>query len=329
MADQYADLRSVFKGLVVDYSPPAEQIAEARSRLHKEIAGERSTRRPQRLWRVPVAAVAAVVVAFVVITSILPWGRAPADAYLLEIAQATRVLPATELPDGAYLYTESGGLVLGGSTVPEGYEFEDVVYLISLQTESWIQGGFQLLRTTLDDPVFFDEKAERVFYEAGLAEIAGFGESVETAHDGFAPPADPAQWSADVDTLRSQLEAEAELAQNGLPLEQRILDVAFDLLLPESQASPTQRATVIEAVASLDVETAKLVDGNVTVSVSYRDEYYGSVVEIWTLDEAGYLVGTTLVTLDGSSDGAIPAGTAFTDITWSVPAIVAEAGLIP
>ncbi len=330
MADQHSDLLRAFEGLVADHQPSPVQVDAARIRLRQEIAAEREPQRiPTTPWRARVVAAVAVVIAFVVATSVLPWGRSTADAYLLEIAEATRVLPATELPEGAYLYTESNGIVSAGSTVPEGYELEEIFYLTPLRIQSWIQGDFQLMRETVGEPIFFDEAMERVFYESGLAAFERSGEPVETAHEGYAPPEDPAQWSTDVDALRGQLEAVAELAQNGLPLEQRIVNVAFGLLLPETQASPAQRAAVIEVVASLDVETEKLADGNVSLSISYEDEYYGAVIESWTIDGSGYLVGATLVTLNGPIDGSLPAGTAFSDIVWSTPQVAEEAGLVP
>jgi hypothetical protein len=330
MADQHADLKQAFAGLLADHTPSSAQTESARLSLRTAIAAEEaSTRRGRHRWIVRVAAATALLVA--VSMAVVTLSRTPiaADVYLVEVAEATRVLPADELPEGFYLYTDSNSLVTRFEEAEVGGEFVLLEFLAPRRTQTWEQDEYRLLRETVGTPVFFDPEIEAAYYQAGLDAADRVGETFDTAFEGHLDKADPNDWSTDPDELLSQLMLGAERSQAPEPLDVRIIGEAEDIMEPGVLAPPDLRAAIIEVIATLDVETTKAPNGDVVAAITYGDPFYGTVERTWTFDASGYLVRIQYRTLTGFEDGGVPPDTLFVDIEWSRPAFVPEAGVEP
>lgn len=332
MADQNLELRRAFDGLVAEYVPGVEQVDAARLRFQAVVQVEQhASRRSGRTWSLRIAAVAALVVAIAVVSNVLPVARPTANAFLVEIAEATRVLPDdTSFPAGGYLYTDTTNTVVTPSSEIPGQQGEVAfVYVLPVRTQSWQQGEFLLNRITVGTPIFFDPSTEENYYQSGFDELDRVGETYDVPQDGFVDPENTSLWSTDPAELRDQLEAAAESSHASSSLDRRIIDVAEDLLRPAVLAPPQLRAALIEVIAGLNVDVDRIPDGNVLASVEYDDEFYGTVAYTLTFNPDGYLVKSTEVTLSGSVDGSIPPNTTYVEVELAPPLFVDQPGEIP
>jgi hypothetical protein len=328
MADEHMDLKTAFEGLVLDQAPTTEQIDAARLRLNAVIAAEASVeRRAPGRWIMRVAAAAAVLLAVVLATVTLTRTPITADANLIEIAEATRVLAADELPDGFYLYTDYEMITESVNEIVVDEEVVFIQFLSARRLQTWVQDDYQLTRESKGIPTFFDADMEELYYESGMSDLDRVGETFDLAMEGRLEREDPDLWSTDPDELEEQLMAAALRSQTAAPLDIRLIEVAESLMSPQVLAPPQLRAAIIEVIATLDVETTKGANGEVLVSVTFDEDYAGTVVATWTFDADGYLTHLQRQTLTGF--GTFPPGTTYLDVTWSRPAFVAEAGVEP
>lgn len=321
-------LNHIFDDVVPAISPTSEQTAAARSRLVAVMSDEHAQRRSTKRQLVPALA-AAVAALVVVVTAVAPWNRVPAEAFLGELAEATRSITPQELPEGSYYYVARNELVSADNAAMVGDELIAVDYLLPISTEIWWQGDTERRETTTGTPVFFDTEMETFYYANELDRIDFVGETRTYFLEGVENRIDPDEWSTDPDTLSAQIRDAAETDTPELPRQAAMLRIAERLLNPLDNPPPPLRAAILDVLSELDLDQERLDNGHVTVSVTYDDSGFGTVRERLTFDNAGYLTEVELTTLTGANDTALPPGTVFQRLTQTPPHIVPEAGLRP
>jgi hypothetical protein len=328
MEQQRDPLRGVFDNLVNMRQPTAAQTESARLKLVAVIQPQPARSRPR--FRRTIPAIAVVVAALAIaLVAVAPWNRSPAEAFLGEIAEAARVIPPQELPEGAYVYFTTDQLVLTGVDVPIPDSEVDIDYLLPQRIETWWQDGTEQTTTTVGRPIFFSPEDEATYYDNGLDKNDAVGESRTLTLTGIVNEAGETDWSTDPDRLRIQMRDAAEADHFQAPLDVRTVDLAAEILDPRLVAPPALRAAVLDVLATLDLDQRQLDGGGVSASVTYEDHYYGTAILELIFDGEGHLVGRRETTTTGSIDGVVPPGTTTTDITYSPPAIVSAPGIRP
>lgn len=326
MGDQHDELRHLLDDFVDDHTPSAAQARAAKDRLLAEIEAESAAGpRPRLVARIAVAA--AVVVA--VLIALVPLTRAPAQAALAELAEATRDLPAEELPPGRYIYVATDQVFLGSAVVQLAEGRVGVEYLLPSTVEAWWQTDTVQLTTTVGEPVFFDPAVEAAYYAAGLDTGDQVGQTRTETFTGVSNQLDPTRWSTDPEILTEQLQQAAENNPRSLPIEVEILELAYQLLEPQLLAPPQLRAAIIEVIASLDLEQTRLPDGQVTAAITYQRPAFGTVTLTLTFDPAGHLIKREAVTTTGLAAAEIPPDTTYELVEQTPPAIVNDPGTRP
>jgi len=322
-------LREVFSGLVDAPSPTSDQAESARIALRVAMGGRGVDRRRWAPRRLVPAAIAAVLALVVVLTAVVPWNRDQAEAYLAELAEATRSITPQDLPQGSYVYVASEQLVSADAAAPVGDEYTYVQFLLPSSIEAWWQGDTVRLETTVGRPVFFDSESEEFYYSNGLDVADSVGETRVDVFEGVANQIDPQAWSTDPDELALQMRRAAEDDPAEVPVEVKMLELAEELLAPHLLATPALRAALMDVLGTLGLDQTQLEDGRVAASVTYERIGFGTVTTELVFDGRGYLVERSSVTITGDERSGLPPGTVYNLLTQSPPAIVAEPGIRP
>jgi len=305
--------------------PPPAGVRRVRAReqldaaIDAEVAQDRP---PTRRRRGVVAATAVAVVAVAAVAYLAVGSRAPASA-LQELAEAARQVDPIEVPPGAFAYTRSEHVVLVGGPGDQfpGVEEELVAYLLPTTRESWIRDdGYVQLVTDTHPPAFFDPRVEAAYFEAGLDRLDGVGETVTTVFGEVTDPFPGIAWPTDRDKLEALMEELIPDEAGQPPREVQLLELAA-AILRERIVEPTVRATLVEVLATLDLEV-KSTDDAVTVTVTY--DQGGQLRYSVTFDNEANLITETTILLDASDEPYIPAGTAIRHSAYTPPVIVPD-----
>lgn len=321
--------REILRGLTVPSEPTDEQKAKARAALHQAYRSEEARRRPRRRWRPSIgwaaAAVAAAVAAVVVIT--VPGSTPAVDANLAEIARVARTLTAEELPAGAYVYVRSESTVLVATSFEE--DGPAAFYLLPTTVDEWVRGTAHEQLVTVGSPTFFNPAHEEEYYASGQAAADRVGETYVERLGDAANIEDISRWSADVDVLRDQLDAELSLGGgDGLADQVRSFEAIVQLMGPDLNAPPELRAALIEVLATLDI-TTEMVGDSVRVTLQSDEVGRGLVRRELDIDTEGFMVRTAVTVVEPSSEFPVPAGTVISLESFSRPSIVDGPGVFP
>ncbi len=321
--------REILRGSATPSEPSDEQMAEARAALHQAYRSEEARSRPRRGWRPSIgwaaAAIAAVVVAVVVIT--VPSSTPAVDANLAQIARVARTLTAEELPAGAYVYAHSESTVFLATSI--GEIESDVFYLLPTTLDTWTRNNAQERQVTVGTPTFFSAAEEETYYASGEDLVDRVGETFTERLADIANVEDISKWSADVDELREQLEAELSLGGGeGLADQVRGFEMIVQLMMPDLNAPPELRAALLEVLATLDITTEMRGD-SVRVSLEAHESGLGLVLRELDLDSEGFIVRAAVTVLEPARQFDVPAGTVISLDTFSRPSVVDGPGVFP
>lgn len=291
--------------------PTPGEIERARARLTVAIQAEKqATRRrtPRRRYLMRLVAAVAVAVATVVLVPVAV--RQPAEAALIEIAQAARQAQPVDVPDGSFIYAESTGFNLVGR---EGDEFGlpggSVAYLLPRTRRVWRSPDHQFVRleTTHGEPRFFDPAHEAAYYQLGLDRTDNIGKTIREEFTEIADPVDEIQWPTNPNDLRQTMD---EYLGSATPAPAELVDLAVNILR-ERSPSPPLRAAVLELLADLPVDLIRQDDHTTTIGVTNNGRH-----QTYTLSLDGQLRAETATLIDGDPSSGIPPGTQTTDIEY-------------
>lgn len=296
--------------------PTSGEIERAQHRLEAVIEAEKAARRrEQTRKRLPwMAAAAALTVAVAVMVPFL--ARNPAEAALIEIAQAAREAAAVDVPQGSFIYAESTGFNLVGREAEEfGLESGSVSYLLPRTRRVWKspKDEFVMLEVSYERPTFFNPQAETAYYRMGLDQNDQVGQTVRQQFAGVIDPVDEIKWPSNRDHLlaamRSYLGAET-------PTKAELANLAINLLR-ERNPSPQLRAAILEVLADLPVDLVQEDGEAITIGVTDTGRN-----QTFTLSRTGQLQAETTVLINGDPQSEIAPGTVTTRIEYQPIEIV-------
>lgn len=304
--------------------PTDEDRQLAWSRLAEAIDAEQQEKlRARRPWRRTAWAAAFVVVLvgfFVGFQAIAP---SPTEAAMEEIASVAEAADPLRVPPQQFLYTRSQSTAI--SVVPAealedvAFDKEFLVYLLPVVRETWFgEEGVVQIRTTNLEPVFFSQRDEDAYYNAGLDEGDNIG---ETTSQTVTQPDDLDQWPTDLAALDNAISNSARTDRD-LPATVEYLDVALDLL-SEVFAPPQLRAATLRLIGQLPdlAVRGESEDGTVTLSIEYTSDGIATAFA-FTVDPSGYLLKEETVLLEGDLRHGIPGQTAIAEIDYGRPITV-------
>ena len=195
-------------------------------------------------------------------------------------------------------------------------EHDSLFYLLPYSRESWSgdQGTVRLQDTT-HQPRFFSAADEAAYFAAGLDEGDHIGETIVITQPDTNRALDE-DWPTDPGQLETAIRS--QVGDDEIAVLNECLVLLREPLLPSEL-----RAAVLQVVAGLDLELVdENSDGGGTFSVDYELEGLGPRSYTFSLNATGYLTFEELVAIDGYPDQGVPAGTAESIATYSVPVLV-------
>lgn len=290
-------------------TPSPEDEAAAFARLQSAIGEEQGRvvrRRDARRWGIAAVATVAVVIAGVG-TLVQP---RPAEAVLMELAEAARDATPLDIPAGSFFYVQSQRIDLGARPGSEfGLDRAEVGFLLPTTREVWRnpEARFIQIRTTVGTPQFFDSDVEAAYYALGLDQSDRVGETYVQQLTDAADEYVETDWPTQPDQLRQVMETAVASSGDELPLEARLLGFAANLLR-ETNPSPQLRAAILQVLADLPLELEdQQLDGSITIGVTYRNPLltHHSI----TLSPEGQLLAETTTLLEADQLLGIPEST--------------------
>ena len=312
-------LRDLIGDLGSAPEPTAEQRNASREALHAAMAAES---RPQRIWRRrPALGWATAVATAAVVTGVLvlPGSTPTVDANLVEIARAARAVPASQLPDGAFIYFQTEERIRNHNETAAG---EMVRYWLTTLTDHWVSGTSQAERRTVLSPEFDTEADSIMYFASNLPESDRVGETTSQQFTDITEQVNIASLSTDPATLRKQILD--ELRQNPDFTEEDEAAIAghvAQILSPRFNAPPDLRAALIEILGSLDVETTMMGIDGVRVTLVYREDGILDWQQDYELDSNGFLRRDRLILLGHATGIDVELGLKG-DIRYSPPEVV-------
>lgn len=297
--------------------PTPDAVQRAQSRLEAAIAAEKAARpriNARRRLASGIAAAIALGVAAVVVGSFLV--RDPAEAALMEIAEAARQATSLEVPQGSFIFAESTGFDLVGREANEfGLPGESVSYLLPRTRRVWKSPDdeFVMLEVTYGRPTFFDPAAEAAYYEMGLNEADQVGETVREQFTGVIDPVDEIDWPNNPESLLAEM---TRYLGTDPPSTAELVNLAVNLLR-ERNPSPQLRAATLEVLADLPVDVIEQENDRVTIGVVEAGRMQG-----FTFSRIGWLLAETNTLIDGEPQSGIPPGTVTADIQYQPVEVV-------
>lgn len=290
----------------------------AEDRLRAAIEAEKATKQGRSWW--PWVAAAAVFVGlFVAVQTFRP---TPTEAAMEEIATVVETIDPAQVGDQQFLYTEGANIAL--SVLPgdmlEGvsYEGEYFVYRLPNFRQTWHgNDGVVQLATTNQEPVFFTEEDEDLYYEAALDELDNIGETVtDTIQDD--PNLD--QWPTDPSELDAAIREQLP-PDTGRPESVEYLDIALDLIR-EVYTPPGLRAAVLTVIGRIDeLQVVEQDESTATFAIGYEDRGLDTR-QTFTISRRGELLAEQTLLLEPDPELDIPADTALFEATYSTPEVV-------
>jgi hypothetical protein len=301
--------------------PTSEQVAAARARLQRAITAEQNADKRLRVgwnWR----AVAAITVAAVLVGVAIPLlTTSPAQAALVEIAQAARQATPLDVPSGSYIAATSERVDIGIRPGEDfGLDQESVAYLLPTTRRVWRQPieQFVLIQTTVGEPTFFDSSHERAYYAAGLDAADQIGKTIVEQFADVTDPIIETDWPINSHDL---LQAMEEFIGESGEVQSSPADIfllAADLLR-ETNPPPELRAAVLEVLSDLPLDVEH--HGQLSTTVSLIDSDRQLTME---LSHVGALIAETITLVNEDPEHGIPAGTVLTDVHYHLPEVVDE-----
>lgn len=295
--------------------PTRQERDAAERRLRTAIANElkRSARlRALSRWVPTVAVMGTIVLALSTIR------QTPAQAVLIEIAEAARRAEPLEVPAGEFLYVQSETTELA---VRPGSDFdleiESVGYLRIGTREVWRNEDEQFLQiqTTIRQTTFFDEAAAAAYVDLGLDQIDGVGETRTEQFTGVVDELVETQWPTDAAELQAVMEEAIANSDDGRPQNAQILDLAADLVR-ETNPSPALRAALLEVLSRFGFGIVRSQE-NTVLSVEYSDPL--AIRYEVTISRVGQLLGERVVLLEPDPELGLPIDTAIFSAAYSLP----------
>lgn len=303
---------------VAGHLEPSESerlLAEERLRaaIEAELAGS------DRRWWPWVAAAAVLVGVFFGLQTL---GSTPTEAAMEEIATVVETIDPAQVGDQQFLYTRSDNLAL--AVLPAdmlenvAYDDEYFAYRLPGRRQTWLgNDGVVQLATTSQEPVFFTEADEEIYYEAGLDELDNIGETVtdtvQDERDFDQWPTDPGELDA---AIREQLPADT-----GRPESVEYLDIAIDLIR-EVWTPPELRAATLTVIGMLpDLELVTQDEAEATFTIEYEDNGLDTR-QTFTISSRGDLLAEQTLLLEPDPELGIPADTVLFEATYSTPEVI-------
>lgn len=257
---------------------------------------------------------------FVMIEAISP---TPTEAAIEEIAEAAEQAHPMTIPAQEFVYMRSEVIAL--MIVPrealEGVEYqkEFLVYLLPRIRETWFGSeGTVQIRTTSQTPIFFTDRDEAVYYQAGLDQQDDIGETATLITTDQPTARD---WPRDSAELDGAIQ-EAAATDRGLPQTVEYLDVALDILR-EPLAPPELRSTTLRLIGQLpDLQIADTnPDGATTFGITYQAREV-ETRQTFTLSPRGHLLSEQTRLLESNPQFGIPADTVTFTALYGEPVVV-------
>lgn len=306
-------------------TPSGDQERHAWARLQDAIAAEKARARKalvvRRRWLPTTTVILAAAVVTAGVVSLV--GSNPAEATLIELAQAARRASLLEVPPGGFVYTRSERIDLAQHPGAEfGLDRSFVSYLLPTSREVWRDSGqrFFQMQITVDDPMFFDAATEAAYYASNLHLHDRVGETTEEQFVDVRDPVTEVDWPTDPALLRESMEDHVVGEGDVRPVEVRIFDLAADLLR-ENNVPPDLRAALLEVLARLPIELVERhPDGSATFSISYQKPL--ATRDTKTFSAEGYLLAESSALLQEDAESGIPMDTIVESARYSIPKVV-------
>ncbi len=280
-----------------------ERAWQAYTRATATVNQKPSRRRPMFAAVATVTAVA-LVVGFVAVAALRP---SPAQAALLEIAEAAERLDPLTIPQGQYAYTQSETINLGVTGIdPFPHRATPIAYLIPTDRQIWnSEDGTTSIVTTIGQPTFFNATDEVDYFAAGYDAIDQVGQTVTETFGNTTSILTERDWPTDPKELRDVIiELIPEDSQR--PMDVEILDVVLDLIR-EVGPTPALRAAAIAVIADLDPTVEDESPGQTTFSIVSTQP--DNLTIRFTLTDEGHLISETTTDIAGNPRLGIPPGT--------------------
>lgn len=297
--------------------PTPDAIQRAQNRLEAAIAGEKAAQRRHNAKRHLASGTAAAIalgVVAVVVGSFLV--RDPAEAALMEIAEAARQATSLEVPQGSAIFAESTGFDLVGREANEfGLPGESVSYLLPRTRRVWKSPDdeFVMLEVTYGRPKFFDPAAEAAYYETDLDEADQVGETVREQFTAVIDPVDEVDWPNNPQSLLAEM---TRYLGTDPPSTAELVNLAVNLLR-ERNPSPQLRAATLEVLADLPLDLSEQDNDSVTIGIVHAGR-----MQTFTFSRIGWLLAETTTLINGEPQSGIPPGTVTTDIHYQPVEVV-------
>jgi hypothetical protein len=299
--------------------PTSEEISLAKARLQRAIAAEQNADKKLEVgwkWRV----VAAITVAAAIVIVAVPLIRtSPAQAALVEIAQAARQATPIEVLRGSYITTTSEQTNLAIRPGEEfGLDQESVAYLLPTTRQIWRQPAkrFVLLQTTVGIPEFFDPSHQRAYYAAGLDEADQIGQTIVEQFVNVTDPIIETEWPTNPDDLLQAMEELIGENDRTQSIPSDLFLLAADLLR-ETNPSPQLRAAVLEVLGELPLDVQER--GQLSITISLLDGDRQLTME---LSDQGDLLSEAITLRQADLTLGIPADTVISKATHRVARVV-------
>lgn len=319
MPEQPIELESLLKSLAGTPEPTPQDIAKGRAKLAEEMASGRRSKGIQWLRLVGVGAVVLAIAAGVVVAG--PWQTTPVEATISEILRAAEPIDPSLVSDDQFVLIESKELSL--AVVPaEGlgeveFDRDELVYVLPRRRSMWVGNqGTTRITTETSGPVFFRESDEDVYYTAGLDQEDLVGETETITVQG----ATDRDWPEDRDLLDAIIR-DTLAADRGFDERFEYLEVLLRVFRSPWINAQTRYAAV-ELIG--EVDDLQIVSGRdefATFAIEYMDRGVPTI-RTFSIDDNGYLRFDESRYIAPNEEFGVPAGTAFTSITYTAPTIV-------
>ena len=285
------------------------------TRLQRAIEIETARPRRRRFALVAITAALSVAVAAVLLVS----HPNQAEAALGEIANAAHQATPEEIPDGSFVYEETGATTLVIMDQSELLGLTGTVtYLLPESRQTWRQADFEQRITTVGTPSFFDPDVEAAYYAHDWDTQDQVGETTTIQLTGITDELSDIEWPTDPRELKSVLENYAHQGTLNNPLDIEVADVILELLR-STRRGPTLRAALLDVLGQLPIQlVGRGSDGSITLSITYDAPL--RIQHTFTLDTSGHLIAESDTYLESAF--VVPAGTTVWDATYTVPVIV-------
>lgn len=309
-------LRQVF-----DTPDPSEvDLARADQAFRARITGQDRSPVPRGKWRLPrLAAASMVAVALVVaLVGIQVTRPSSAATAIAEVAEAARLVDPFSIDEQSYAYRRSVSLDLVVTPLElVGRSGGDFAYLVPRNTELWAGAdGAELHRTETGTPRFFEADIEVLYYEFGIDELDGVGETRMESFVGAESKLAERDWPTDPDDLNTLLNTLA-------PESDRRIQLAL-ALIREPAASPELRAAALEAIGRIEgLVLAEKGADQVTFEMEFA---FGEDRTLYrfTLSTDGALLSESEALTNASEVLGIPAGAVISQTTYDPLVIIDE-----